>query len=73
MVNADNLPLAVHIEAAECNTGKCVEVLAAAGCIVLAIAGRNVPALLACVGGATDKVTIKDRNLHKWHIRLIRA
>ncbi|KAJ4148515.1 hypothetical protein LMH87_002980 [Akanthomyces muscarius] len=46
----------LHIEAAECNTGKCLEVLAAAGCIALAIAKRSVPSLLGCVSGATGKL-----------------
>lgn len=47
---------AVDLDAAECNTGKCLEVVAAAGCIIAGIAARSVGTVLACVGGATDKV-----------------
>lgn len=57
--------LALHIEAAECNGGKCLEVLAAAGCIALAIAKRSVPSLLGCVSGATDKVSLQGQKAKK--------
>lgn len=46
------------VEAADCNVGDCVTVVASAVCIIAGIAARSVSAVTACVQGGAGSVSV---------------